>query len=160
MQVSSNRVVLIHYTLKNDAGEILDSSAGGEPLAYLHGQGNLISGLESELAGRVAGDALNVRIAPEDAYGEFDPDKVQDIPRSAFQGIDQIEVGMRFQTQTANGPQVSVVTGVSEHSISMDANHPLAGQHLNFAVEITEVRAATPEELAHGHVHGAGGHHH
>lgn len=160
MQITSNRVVLIHYTLTNDAGEVIDSSSGGDPLAYLHGNGNLIPGLEAELVGHVAGDTLNVRIAPRDGYGEVNPALVQNIPRSAFAGIDEISVGMRFQTQTAQGPQVSVVVGVSDDSIRMDANHPLAGQHLNFAVEITEVREASHEEMAHGHVHGAGGHHH
>lgn len=160
MKITSNRVVLVHYTLKNDAGDTLDSSAGGEPLAYLHGNGNLIRGLESELVGRVAGETLNVRIAPRDGYGEIDPSLVQNVPRSAFAGIDDIKIGMRFKTQTAHGPQFSVVTEVSDESIQMDANHPLAGQHLNFAVEITDVRDASHEELAHGHVHGAGGHHH
>ena len=160
MKIASNRVVLIHYTLKNDAGDTLDSSSGGEPLAYLHGNGNLIPGLEAELLGRVAGESLNVRIAPRDGYGDIDPALVQNVPRSAFAGIDKIEVGMRFQTQTAQGPQVSVVTGVSDDSVQMDANHPLAGQDLNFAVEITNVREASHEEMAHGHVHGAGGHHH
>lgn len=160
MNVGQNTVVQIHYTLTSDAGETLDSSAGGEPLAYLHGRGNLIQGLESQLEGRATGDALKVRVAPADAYGEVDPDLVQDVPRSAFSGIDTIEVGMRFQAPTSRGPRVAVVTGVSKETIRLDANHPLAGQHLNFAVEIVEVRAATMEELAHGHVHGPGGHHH
>lgn len=160
MKIASNRVVLIHYTLKNDAGETLDSSEGSEPLAYIHGNGNLIPGLEAELLGRIAGESLNVRIAPRDGYGDIDPALVQRVPRSAFASIDKIEVGTRFQTQTAQGPQVSVVTGVSDDSIQMDANHPLAGQHLTFAVEITNVREASHEEMAHGHVHGAGGHHH
>lgn len=160
MRVASNSVVTIHYTLTSDAGETLDSSAGGDPLAYLHGRGNLIRGLESELEGRTAGDSLEVRVAPGEAYGEVDPTLVQDVPRDRFAGIGDIELGMRFQTQTAQGPRIAVVTGVSEQSVQLDGNHPLAGQHLNFAVEIIEVRAATMEELAHGHVHGPGGHHH
>ena len=160
MEIASNRVVLIHYTLTNDAGETLDSSAGRDPLAYLHGKGNLIPGLEAELLGHVAGDRMNVRIKPADGYGEVDPNLVHDIPRSAFRDVSGIQVGMRFQTQGPRGPQVVVVTEVSDATIRVDANHPLAGQHLNFAVEITEVRAASDEELAHGHVHGAGGHHH
>ena len=160
MQIADDRVVLIHYTLTNDAGETLDSSAGSEPLAYLHGRGNLIQGLESKLTGRVAGDKLDVRVAPGDGYGHVDPALTQTVPRSAFPDDADLRVGMRFQTQTARGPQVVVVTHVSDESVSVDGNHPLAGQHLNFAVEITEVREASDEELAHGHVHGAGGHHH
>ncbi len=160
MQIASNCVVLIHYTLTNDAGETLDSSAGREPLAYMHGQGNIIPGLEAALVSRTAGEKLNVRIAPGDGYGDVDPSLVQEVPRTALSGIDEVKVGLRLQTQSARGPQVVVVTAVSDESVSIDANHPLAGQHLNFAVEITEVRAASAEELAHGHVHGAGGHHH
>ncbi len=160
MNVANNAVVLIHYTLKSDTGEVLDSSDGREPLAYLHGRGNLIRGLESELNGKKTGDALKVRIAPSEAYGELDPALVQDVPRTSFSGIDTIEVGMRLQTPTAQGPRVAVVIEVSANTIRLDANHPLAGQHLNFAAEIMDVRAATMEELSHGHVHGPGGHHH
>jgi len=160
MRIADDRVVSIHYTLTNDAGETLDSSEGRDPLAYLHGHGNLIAGLEAELAGRVAGDKLDVRVEPRDGYGEVDPSLVQEVPRSAFGEASDIRVGMRFQAQSQRGPQVVVVTAVSNESIRVDGNHPLAGQHLHFAVEITEVRAATDEELAHGHVHGAGGHHH
>lgn len=160
MQIADDRVVLIHYTLTNDAGETLDSSAGREPLAYLHGRGNLIQGLESELAGRVAGDKLDVRVAPGDGYGHVDPALTQTVPRNAFPDDADLRVGMRFQTQTARGPQVVVVTQVSDESVCVDGNHPLAGQHLNFAVQITDVREASDEELEHGHVHGAGGHHH
>jgi FKBP-type peptidyl-prolyl cis-trans isomerase SlyD len=160
MRVGNNAVVLIHYTLTRDNGEEIDSSAGGDPLAYLHGRGNLIRGLESQLEGKVAGDAVQARVAPQDAYGEVNPELVQNVARSAFSGIDTIEVGMRFQTPTTQGPRVAVVTEVSADTIRLDANHPLAGQHLNFAVEIMEVRAATMEELSHGHVHGPGGHHH
>ena len=160
MQIADDRVVLIHYTLTNDAGETLDSSAGSEPLAYLHGRGNLIQGLESKLTGRVAGDKLDVRVAPGDGYGHVDPALTQSVPRSAFPDDVDLRVGMRFQTQSDRGPQVVVVTHVSDESVRVDGNHPLAGQFLNFAVEITEVREASDEELAHGHVHGAGGHHH
>ncbi len=160
MQIANDRVVLIHYTLTNDAGETIDSSAGRDPLAYLHGRGNLIQGLESKLAGRVAGDKLDVRVAPGDGYGDVDPSLAQTVPRSAFPDDVDLQVGMRFQTQSPRGPQVVVVTHVSDESVRVDGNHPLAGQHLNFAVEITDVREASDEELEHGHVHGAGGHHH
>jgi FKBP-type peptidyl-prolyl cis-trans isomerase SlyD len=160
MQITDDRVVLIHYTLTNDAGETLDSSAHGEPLAYLHGRGNLIQGLETELTGRVAGDKLEVRVAPGDGYGDVDPALTQDVPRSAFPADADLRVGMRFQTRSDRGPQVVVVTQVSDELIRVDGNHPLAGQYLNFAVEVADVREASDEELTHGHVHGPGGHHH
>jgi len=159
MQIADDRVVLIHYTLTNDAGEVLDSSEGNEPLGYLHGRGNLIQGLESKLSGRVAGDTLDVRVAPGDGYGDIDPTLTQDVPRSAFPDDADLQVGKRFQTQSDRGPQVVVVTHVSDESVRVDGNHPLAGQYLNFEVEVTDVREATDEELSHGHVHGAGGHH-
>jgi FKBP-type peptidyl-prolyl cis-trans isomerase SlyD len=160
MNVGSNTVVHIHYTLKNDAGDVLDSSSGSEPLVYLHGNGNIIPGLEKALVGKQAGDKLSVKIAPEDGYGERDSSLVQDVPRSAFAGIPGVEVGMQFQADSNHGPRAVVVTQVAGDTITVDGNHPLAGQNLNFDVEITEVRKATHEELEHGHVHGAGGHHH
>ncbi len=160
MQISQDSVVSIHYTLTNDAGDVLDSSSGGDPLAYLQGHGNLIPGLERELQGKQAGDKLKVRIAPADAYGELDDSLVQDVPRAAFAGVADIQVGMQFQAESNHGPRTVTITKVAGDTITVDGNHPLAGQHLNFAVEVTEVRAATQEELSHGHVHGPGGHHH
>lgn len=160
MQIAKNVVVQIHYTLKNDAGDVLDSSQGADPLAYLQGHGNLISGLESALEGKQAGDKLNVSIAPKDAYGERDESLIQDVPRSAFQGVDQVEVGMQFHADSNHGPRLVTVTKVSDKTVTVDGNHPLADQTLHFDVQIIEVRAATTEELSHGHVHGPGGHHH
>lgn len=160
MQIAQDSVVSIHYTLTSDAGEVLDSSSGGAPLAYLQGHGNLIPGLERELEGKRTGDRLKVRIAPADAYGEHDEQLVQDVPRAAFQGVADIQVGMQFQAQSNYGPRTVTITKVAGDTITVDGNHPLAGQHLNFDVEVTDVRAATQEELSHGHVHGPGGHHH
>jgi FKBP-type peptidyl-prolyl cis-trans isomerase SlyD len=160
MQIAQDSVVSIHYTLTNDAGEVLDSSSGGDPLAYLQGHGNLIPGLEGELQGKRAGDKLQVRIAPADAYGEQDESLIQAVPRSAFAGIADIQVGMQFQAQSNHGPRTVTITKVAGDMVTVDGNHPLAGQHLNFAVEVLGVRAATQEELSHGHVHGPGGHHH
>ena len=160
MQVAEHAVVSIHYTLKNDAGEVLDSSDGGDALVYLQGFGNLIPGLEKALVGKQAGDKLEVRIEPAEAYGEHNPQLIQQVPRRAFQGVKDIKVGMRFQTQGPNGPTSIVVTRIAGDMVTVDGNHALAGQHLNFAVEVVEVRAASEEEIAHGHVHGAGGHHH
>jgi FKBP-type peptidyl-prolyl cis-trans isomerase SlyD len=160
MSIEPNQVVSIHYTLKGDDGKVIDSSAGGEPLAYLHGHGNLVPGLERELTGKRAGDKLQVKIAPAEGYGEYDPQLVQQVPRRALKGIANVHVGLRLQAQTEHGPQAVTVTRVTGDMVTLDGNHPLAGQSLNFEVEITAVRAATEEELSHGHVHGAGGHHH
>ncbi len=160
MQITQDAVVSIHYTLTDDEGKTLDSSAGGEPLAYLHGNGNLIPGLERELDGKVAGERFSVKVAPEDGYGEYDKELVQRIPRRALKGVGNIHVGLQLQAQSEQGSRAVVVTQVVGDMVTIDANHPLAGQHLNFEVEVTDVRLATEEELSHGHVHGPGGHHH
>jgi FKBP-type peptidyl-prolyl cis-trans isomerase SlyD len=161
MVVAADKVVLIHYTLTNDAGKVLDSSSGGEPLAYIQGHGNLIPGLERELEGKSAGTRLSVKIAPADGYGEHDAALVQRVPKRSFGNVSNLKPGMQFQAQTSDGnARVVTVTGIQGDMVTIDGNHPLAGEHLNFEVEITEVRAATQEELEHGHVHGPGGHHH
>jgi FKBP-type peptidyl-prolyl cis-trans isomerase SlyD len=161
MQVEQDKVVLFHYTLTNDAGEVLDSSAGSEPLAYLHGQGNIVAGLEKALDGKTTGDKLQVRVEPAEGYGDRDAALVRRVPRRSFGSVGNITPGMQFQAQLERGrTRVVTVTAVKGDMVTIDGNHPLAGQTLNFAVEITEVRDATPEELEHGHVHGHGGHHH
>jgi FKBP-type peptidyl-prolyl cis-trans isomerase SlyD len=160
MSISPDQVVSLHYTLRDDAGEVIDRSAEGEPLEYLHGRGQLIPGLERELTGRGAGDRLEVKIAPADGYGEYDPELVQKVPRRALKGIGDVRVGMRLQAQTPEGPRPVTVTHLAGDMVTLDGNHPLAGKTLHFEVEIAAVRAATSEELAHGHVHGPGGHHH
>jgi FKBP-type peptidyl-prolyl cis-trans isomerase SlyD len=160
VSIETNHVVSIHYTLKGDAGEVIDSSAGGEPLAYLHGHGNLVPGLERELTGKNAGDKLQVKISPADGYGEYDPQLVQRVPRRALRGVGNVRVGMRLHAQTDHGPKPVTVTQIIGDMVTLDGNHPLAGKNLNFDVEIAAVRAATEEELSHGHVHGVGGHHH
>lgn len=160
MSITQDQVVSIHYTLTDDEGEVLDSSGAGEPLAYLHGHGNLIPGLERELTGKSSGDKLQVKIAPADAYGEYDQALVQRVPRRALKGVSDVRVGMRLQAQTPEGPRTLTITQVAGDMVTLDGNHPLAGKHLNFAVEVAEVRDATSEELAHGHVHGPGDHHH
>ncbi|HXQ32128.1 MAG TPA: peptidylprolyl isomerase [Steroidobacteraceae bacterium] len=160
MQVTRDAVVVIHYTLTNDVGEVLDSSAGGEPLAYIHGGGSIINGLEEALEGKAAGDRLAVVVPAEKAYGSRDARLVEQVPKRAFQGVGEIKAGMRFTAQTEQGVRQVVVTRVVGDMVTVDGNHPLAGQTLNFDIQIAEVRAATAEELAHGHVHGAGGHHH
>ena len=153
MQVSENKVVSIHYTLKNDAGEVIDSSEGREPLSYLHGAGNIIPGLEKALEGKDVGEHVDVSIAPEEAYGERNDALVQAVPRSAFEGVDEIQPGMQFQAQTPAGMQILTVVKVEGDEVVVDGNHPLAGETLHFSVDIADVREATEEEKSHGHVH-------
>jgi FKBP-type peptidyl-prolyl cis-trans isomerase SlyD len=160
MQISQDAVVSIHYTLTDDEGQTIDSSDGGEPLAYIHGNGNLIPGLERALEGKQAGDSIDVKIAPADGYGEYDKSLIQRIPRRALKGISNVYVGMQLQAQSEHGARPVTVTQVVGDMVTIDGNHPLAGKNLNFKVQVDGVRAATEEELAHGHVHGPGGHHH
>jgi FKBP-type peptidyl-prolyl cis-trans isomerase SlyD len=161
VQIAKDSVVRFDYTLTGPDGKVLDSSQGKEPLAYLHGANNIIPGLESALAGKSAGENVKVTVPAAQAYGERNEQMVQQVPKSAFQGVPNIQPGMQFQARGPQGQQAIVtVTGVSGDTVTVDANHPLAGVPLNFDVSIVEVRAATAEELAHGHVHGAGGHHH
>ena len=159
MQVADNMAVSIHYTLTNDDGEVLDSSIGDEALVFLQGSGNIISGLESALVGKVAGDKFNVRIAAEEAYGELMEDMIQVISRDMFEGIDDIEVGMQFHADVSSGSGVVTVVSIDDDNITIDGNHPLAGLALTFDVEVIDVRPATEEEAAHGHIHGTGCHH-
>jgi FKBP-type peptidyl-prolyl cis-trans isomerase SlyD len=160
MQIAHEKVVLIHYTLRNDAGEVIDSSSGGDALAYLHGQGNIIPGLEKALEGRQAGDKLSVKVEPAEGYGERDAKLVQQVPRRQFGGAN-VEPGMQFHAQTSQGhARVVTVKSIVGDMVTVDGNHPLAGENLHFDVEVTDVRDATAEELEHGHVHGPGGHHH
>jgi len=159
MQVADNMAVSIHYTLTNDDGEVLDSSIGDEALVFLQGSGNIISGLENAMVGKVVGDKFNVRIAPEDAYGELMEDMIQVISRDMFEGIDDIEVGMQFHADVSSGSGIVTVVSIDDDKITIDGNHPLAGLALTFDVEVIDVRPATKEETAHGHIHGAGCHH-
>ena len=161
MQIEKHKVVSIDYTLKDDDGNVIDSSEGGDPLAYLHGMGNIIPGLENELEGKEKGDSLSVRIAPEDGYGEKSDALTQVVPRNMFEGVDKIEVGMQFHAADEQGNmQVITVSDVNGDEITVDGNHPLAGVHLNFDVEVVDIRDASSEEIEHGHAHGAGGHEH
>jgi FKBP-type peptidyl-prolyl cis-trans isomerase SlyD len=160
MQIAERTVASFNYTLTNDAGEVIDSSEGRSPLAYLHGAGTIVPGLEKDMAGRQAGDRVEVVVAPEEGYGQPNPMLIQVVPRAAFQGVDTLEVGMEFQAQTPQGPLSVVVAKIDDDQVTVDGNHPLAGQRLHFAIEVTDVRDASVEELAHGHVHGPGGHHH
>jgi FKBP-type peptidyl-prolyl cis-trans isomerase SlyD len=158
MVIVDAKVVSIHYTLKNKDGELLDKSAEGEPLSYIHGTESIIPGLEAALAGKSAGDKLSVSVAPEQAYGLRSESLVQELPRDAFEGIDDIREGMRLQAESEHGTRVITVTNVAADLIKVDGNHPLAGETLNFDVEVDDVRDATTQEIEHGHVHSDGDH--
>ena len=160
MQVAKNTVVTFDYTLTDTAGAILDSSEGGQPLSYLHGAGGIIPGLESQMEGRSVGDAFRATVAPEQASGLRRDDLVAPVQRQAFGGSTEIKPGMQFQANPEQGPRVVTVVAVSGDEVTIDANHELAGKTLVFDVKVVDVRQATPDETAHGHAHGPGGHHH
>jgi len=153
MEIQKGRVVGMHYTLRNEEGEIIDTSQGREPLMFLQGYGNIIPGLEAELEGKKLGDALDVVVEPEQGYGVRHEQLIQKVPREAFEGVDELEVGMQFQAQTAQGPVPIRVIEIEGEEVTIDGNHELAGVRLHFAVSIESVREASEEELAHGHVH-------
>jgi FKBP-type peptidyl-prolyl cis-trans isomerase SlyD len=160
MQIAKDKVVSIDYTLTGSGGDVIDSSQGQEPLTYLHGAGNIIPGLEQALEGKSAGDQVNATVPPEQGYGQKNPALVQPVPRAQFPGVNDIAVGMQFQAQTNHGPRVVTVVGVDPDNVTVDANHPLAGETLNFDVKVVGVRDATQQELDHKHAHGPGGHKH
>jgi FKBP-type peptidyl-prolyl cis-trans isomerase SlyD len=160
VDISADRVVTIHYTLKDDSGTVLDSSSGGEPLAYIQGHGNLISGLEKALEGKQGGYSAKVSLAPADGYGVRDEALVQRVPRRSLQNAGEIRKGMQFQGRTDGGMRMFTVMAVVGDMVTLDGNHPLADKTLHFDVQVIDVREATAEEMEHGHVHGPGGHHH
>ena len=160
MKIENQKVVAIDYTLTDNTGTVIDTSEGREPLAYIHGIGALIPGLEEELMGKGAGEKLNVSIPPEKAYGVRNETLLQEVPSSNFANVPEMKAGMQFQAQSDQGDIIVTVVEVKADTVIVDGNHPLAGVTLNFAVEVKEVRDASAEELEHGHVHGAGGHQH
>ncbi|MBD3868962.1 MAG: peptidylprolyl isomerase [Acidobacteria bacterium] len=152
--IGENLVVSMHYKLTDDDGNVLDSSEGAEPLAYLHGSGSIIPGLEKAMVGKVEGDSLKVKVEPADGYGDVNPEFIQAVNKSAFDGVDAIEPGMAFEAQAPDGSvQRILVKEVNGDEVTIDANHPLAGFVLNFDVEVVGVREATEEEVSHGHAH-------
>lgn len=159
MQIGPKTVATIEYTLKNDKGEVLDTSDGREPLSYVHGAGNIIPGLERVLDGKAAGDAVEVTVAPADGYGERDERMVQNMPVRKLPDK-KVTVGSRYRVMTDQGPRFLLVKSLRGDYATVDANHPLAGLTLTFQVKVMSVREATEEEQAHGHVHGPGGHDH
>ncbi|ATX79787.1 FKBP-type peptidyl prolyl cis-trans isomerase [Mariprofundus aestuarium] len=155
MQITDHKVVSFHYTLTNDAREVLDTTTGGEPLPYLHGEENIVPGLELALEGKSVGDKLKVSLDAADAYGELDPALIEVVSADLFEGIETLEAGMEFETESDDGEVEFVrITAIDGDNVTIDGNHPLAGQNLTFDVEITDIRDATEEELEHGHVHG------
>ena len=155
--IGKNSVVSVHYKLTDDDGKVLDSSDGSKPMAYLHGAGNIVPGLEKELVGKKEGDSLKVRVEPAEGYGEVNPDGIKTIERAAFEGVESVEVGMMFEAQAPGGTsQTIVVKKVEGDNVTIDINHPLAGVALNFEIQIVSVREATKEELDHGHSHEHG----
>jgi FKBP-type peptidyl-prolyl cis-trans isomerase SlyD len=161
MTFTERKVVSIHYKVADAANaEVIDSSEDGDPMIYLHGAQNIIPGLEQALEGKAVGDELEVTVEPADAYGEYSEDRVQQVPIEAFQEMEKIEPGMMVTADSGEGQINLVVTEVDETTVTVDANHPLAGKALTFDVKVEAVRDASEEEIEHGHVHGAGGHHH
>ena len=161
MTIAANKAVSIDYTLTNDDGDVIDSSTGGAPLVYLQGAGNIIPGLEKALEGKAVGEELTVTVEPEDAYGEYSAELVSTLSASMFEGVDQLEVGMQFHASAPDGQmQIVTIRDLDGDDVTVDGNHPLAGQRLTFKVKVVAVRDASEEEVAHGHVHGEGGHQH
>jgi FKBP-type peptidyl-prolyl cis-trans isomerase SlyD len=159
--ITAGSVVTIHYKLTLDDGQVVDSSAGRDPLAYLHGHGNIVPGLERALEGRVIGDDLAVKVSPDEGYGVRHDEAVHTVPRGAFPADAELREGLTFQAQDERGHvMMGTITAMAGEEVTVDFNHPLAGQNLNFEVQVEAIRAATAEEMQHGHVHGPGGHHH
>ncbi len=160
MIVEKDKAVSFHYTLKNAAGEEMESSRERDPMSYLHGANNIIAGLEKAMEGRAPGDKFSVTIEPEDAYGVRNEKNVQRVPLKRLKGIGKISVGQILNLKTNNGQVQVTVLKVGRFNVDVDGNHPLAGVQLTFDVEITDIRDASEEETSHGHVHGPGGHQH
>lgn len=159
MQIAQNSVASLSYVLTDTKGEVLDEATTESPFVYLHGANNIIAGLEAALAGKAASDKLEVTIPPEDAYGVHDERLTQQVSKDMFGDVDpsQLVPGVQFNAQTNAGNQVITVTAVEGDTITIDGNHPLAGETLHFDVTVLEVREATAEELTHGHAHDAHG---
>ncbi len=161
MKIEKGRVVDLDYSLHLGDGKVVDQSEPGEPLTYLHGEGEIVPGLESALEGAQVGERKQVVVPPADGYGDHDPGGIQRVPRQAFPADFQPEVGMELSAHGPDGDEVAfVIQGVEPDAVTIDLNHPLAGKTLHFDVTVREVRAATPDELEHGHAHGPEGHEH
>jgi FKBP-type peptidyl-prolyl cis-trans isomerase SlyD len=162
MQVAKDKVVSIDYTLKSGEGQVIDTSEGREPLTYLHGGGKIIPGLERQLEGKATGDSLKVAVPPEEGYGPRHQQLVQKVPKETFAGagVADVQPGMQFRAEASGQSRVVTVVNVEPDGVTIDANHPLAGQTLHFDVTVRDVRDPSDEERQHGHAHGPGGHQH
>ena len=160
MIAEKDKVVTFHYTLTNAAGEEMESSRESDPMSYLHGANNIISGLEKAMEGHAIKDKFSATLEPEEAYGVRNEKNVQRVPLKRLKGIGKISVGQVLNLKTTNGQVQVTVLKVGRFNVDVDGNHPLAGVQLTFDVEITEIREASEEETKHGHVHGPGGHQH
>ena len=160
MTITAGSVVLFDYTLTDDASEVIDSSHDGGALAYIHGEGQIVKGLERAMEGRCAGDSFKISVSPAEGYGLHDPSKIAVVSADQIEGGEELEEGMQLEASNEAGEQIVVVSKIEGNNITLDGNHPLAGMTLHFDITIREVRAATSEEIAHGHVHGPGSHHH
>jgi FKBP-type peptidyl-prolyl cis-trans isomerase SlyD len=161
LKIAKNTVVSIDYTLKDDAGEVLDSSSGNEPLTYLHGHAQIVEGLERALEGKGVGENIAVSVPPKEGYGERNAQKVMTIERSRLPSDMEPEVGMQLAAEGPKGEVVPLwITAVAGDAVTLDGNHPMAGKTLHFSVDVRSVRQASKDEMQHGHVHGPGGHHH
>lgn len=157
MTVKKDKVVEMHYTLKNEAGGVIDSTKEQEPMPFLQGHGNIVPGLEKAIEGMKVGESCEVKVEPKEAYGEHHPEGIQEIPMAALQGIDNLTIGMELQSQDEQGnPFIVCVKEINKDTVIVDANHPLAGQTLHFNISIESVREASKEELEHGHIHAHG----
>ena len=160
MKITKDTVVQIHYTIKNEQGESLETSRDGDAMAYLHGHNNMIVGVEQALEGKEKGETFTAVVEPKDGYGERQEDAIQRVPTKHLQGAKKWAPGMVAVVQTEQGQRQVTVLKVGKFMVTVDLNPPLAGQTLNFDLEVVDVRAATQEELDHGHAHGVGGHQH
>jgi len=160
MTIAKDHVVEIDYTLTNEAGDVLDSSSGGQPLAYLHGYKNIVVGLENDLVGKAVGDNFKSVVKPEEGYGEVNDKLVTDVPKEELASIPDLKEGISIQAQSSQGTQIFKVVKIGDDKITLDGNHPLAGQTLYFDITVKSVRTATADEMSHGHAHGPGGHNH
>ena len=161
MEVQDQKVVVIEYKLVDSEGKLVDSSEGSDPLAYIHGAGQLIKGLERELLGKKAGDEFEAVIAAIDAYGERSDDQIRTVPKAQVSGVGDLDIGIQLEgVDEAGNRAIFTVAALEEETVTLDGNHPLAGMDLNFSVKVIEVRDASADELSHGHAHGPGGHHH
>ncbi|MGX2974164.1 peptidylprolyl isomerase [Ursidibacter arcticus] len=157
MKIAKNVVPSIAYQVRTQDGVLVDEAPVEQPLEYLHGHNNLVIGLENALEGKAVGDVFEVRVKPEEGYGEYNENMVQRVPKDVFMGVDELEVGMRFIADTDVGPLPVVITAIEGDDVVVDGNHMLAGQELLFSVEVVATREATLEEIAHGHIHSEGG---